>query len=101
MNEFDENEVVKHIRRMLPQEAATAYSDDDLLNIVDMIWDYYELNGLLDIDFDEEDEEETDIVNELIDYAGRMLKKDKACNVRPVHLEAIIKAELDYEDTLG
>ena len=100
MKEFDENEVVGRIRAALPTEASSRYSDDDLLNVVDMIWDYYELNGLLDVDSDNEDEEEVDIVAELNDYAERMLKKDKACQVAPEHLPAIINAELDYEDWL-
>jgi len=100
MKEFDENEVIARIRQALPEETLTQYSDDDLLNIVDMIWDYYELNGLLDVDNDPEDDEDIDIVSELNDYAKRMLKKDKACRVNPVHLPAIINAELDYEDYL-
>lgn len=100
MKEFDENEVISRIRKALPNGVASSYSDDDLLNIVDMIWDYYELNGLLDVDNDTDDEEEPDIVAELNDYAKRMLKKDKACKVAPEHLPAIIEAELEYEDWL-
>ena len=100
MKEFDENEVVMQIRKSLPAENAS-YSDDDLLNIVDMIWDYYEINGLLDVDCsDDDDDENIDIVSELIDYTKRMLKKDKGCKIDPSHLEAIIRAELDYEDML-
>ncbi len=101
MKEFDESAVLKEMRRSLPENVN--YSDDDLLNIVDMIWDYYEMNGLLDVEIENEkdsDEEEIDIVSELIDYARRMLKKDKACKVSPDHLEALISAELAYEDAL-
>ncbi|MDE6099986.1 MAG: hypothetical protein K2L46_08850 [Paramuribaculum sp.] len=101
MKEFDESAVLKEMRKSLPENIS--YSDDDLLNIVDMIWDYYEMNGLLDVDIDSEndtDDEEIDIVSELIDYARRMLKKDKACKVNPDHLEALIRAELAYEDAL-
>lgn len=100
MKEFDENEVVKQIRDNLPEESAKAYSDDDLLNIVDMIWDYYEMNGLLDIDASDDDDEPEDIVSDLVDYAKRMLKKDRGCKVQPDDLECIILAELAYEDYL-
>lgn len=79
MKEFDENEVTKRIRESLPEEAAQTYSDDDLLNIVDMIWDYYEMNGLLDIDTADDEEEDLDLQAELVDYCKRMLKKDKGC----------------------
>ena len=100
MKEFDENEVISLIRKALPTDYAMVYSDDDILNVVDMIWDYYEINGLLDPDVNDDDNEETDILPELIDYAKRMLNKDKACKIKPEHLEAIISAELDYEDML-
>lgn len=100
MKEYDENEVIKLIRAALPENSAKAYSDDDLLNIVDMIWDYYEMNGLLDVDCADDDTEELDLVSELIDYAKRMLKKDKGCKVSTNDLGAIIEAELSYEDML-
>lgn len=101
MKEFDENEVIERIRKALPVDAAQLYSDDDLLNVVDMVWDYYEINGLLDLDSDTSaDDEDLDILTELIDYAKRMIKKDKGCNIRPEHLESIIAAELEYEDYL-
>lgn len=100
MKEFDENELIKYIRAALLQTTDAKYSDDDLLNIVDMIWDYYELNGLLDVDDDSDDDEITDIVAELKDYTTRMLRKDKACKVDEADLETIIMAELAYEDML-
>lgn len=101
MKEFDENEVVRRIRKDLPADANSTYSDDDLLNIVDMIWDYYEMNGLLDVDLsDDEDDTDVDIIPELNDYCIRMLKKDKGCMVKPEHIPSIVNAELEYEDSL-
>lgn len=100
MKEFDENEVIRLIRERLPEQSAKTYSDDDLLNIVDMIWDYYEMNGLLDIDSSDDDDEAEDIVSDLVDYAKRMLKKDKACKVKPEDVKCIVLAELAYEDFL-
>lgn len=101
MKEFEEDEVIKYIREALPADAADKYSDDDLLNIVDMIWDYYEMNGLIDIDNDDDEQmSESELRGELVDYAARMLRKDKYCKVEPEHLEAIISGELAYEDFL-
>lgn len=59
MKEFDESEALDFIRANAGSERVSAYSDDDLLNIVDMIWDYYEINGMLDIDADADDEEDS------------------------------------------
>lgn len=100
MNEYDELTAIKAMRAALPADASGKYDDDELLNIVDMIWDYYEQNGMLDIDVDEDDESDT-LLQDLVDYATRMLKKDKGATIDLSHLPAMIQAELDYEESLA
>lgn len=39
---FDEDEAIKFIRNYMPENIRNLYSDDEILNIIDMIWDYYE-----------------------------------------------------------
>lgn len=97
--EFDENKAIKLMRKALPADAAAAYDDDQLLNIIDMIWDYYEENGMLEIDL-EDDCEEEDIVSDLTDYVTRMLRKDKGAIVKPEHVRQLVEAELEYEESL-
>ncbi len=96
--EFDENKAVDAINNALTAAGRTPYPDDEILNIVDMIWDYYEENGLLELDWDDDDEEVT--ADEIIGYVTRMLKKDKGANVSIDDLSIIIKAELEYEESL-
>ena len=48
MKEFDEKEAVKAMRQALSPEASQRCSDDELLNVIDIIWDWYEESGLLD-----------------------------------------------------
>ena len=43
---FDENDAIEFIRKKLGDEISGMYSDDDILNIIDAIWDCYEENGL-------------------------------------------------------
>lgn len=101
MKEFEENDAVAAMRNALAACDANKYTDDDLLNLVDIIWDFYEQNGLLDIDFDEDpDDELDDIFSDLVDYATRMIRKDKEAHILPEHIETLIRAELDYEDSL-
>ena len=64
-----------------------------------MIWDYYEENGLLDLDLADDDEDE-DIEADLVDYINRMLKKDKDAKVDPADVPLMVKAEIDYEDSI-
>ena len=64
-----------------------------------MIWDFYEENGLLDIESDP-DEDPDDIEQEVVDYVIRMLRKDKDAKVRPEDVGIMVKAEMAYEDTI-
>jgi flagellar motor component MotA len=100
MEIYDENQAIKAINKALTQSGRKPYDDDELLNVIDMIWDYYEENGMLEIDDDFEAEEEEDVAAELIDYINRMLKKDHESTVDPADIATIVKAELDYEDSI-
>lgn len=100
MKEFDENDAVDFMRNSLPEEAKTIYDDDQLLNLIDIIWDYYEQNGLLDIDLDDDIDDNGDILPDLIDYAQRMVKKDRNSIISLEHIPTLIEAELKYEDSI-
>ncbi|MBD5324520.1 MAG: hypothetical protein HDS02_06735 [Bacteroides sp.] len=97
--EFDEIKAIAFMRANSGIDT-TAYDDDQLLNIIDIIWDFYEENGLLDIDADEEMDDEEDILDDLVAYATRMLKKDKQAKVDSLHIKPLIEAEIAYEQTL-
>lgn len=97
--EFDENEAVKYMRSHVPEELSAMYSDDDeLLNLIDLIYDYYEANGLLDIDIDDSDDELD--IDDMLSYIARMLKKDKGAKLTPEHAEAFVNAYMEYEESL-
>ncbi len=40
MKIFDENNAVKSILARLAENGRSHYSDDEILNVVDMIWDF-------------------------------------------------------------
>lgn len=96
--EFDETLAIKYINKVLSEQGRTTYPDDEILNVIDMIWDYYEENGMLDPDLDDEDDE--DIEQDLNDYVCRMLAKDRASVINPDDVTAIVAAEIAYEDSL-
>ncbi len=79
-------------------EVSDKYDDDELLNLIDIIYDYYEANGMLDIDLDDEDDELD--VDDLCTYAIRMLRKDKGAKMQPDEVPAYVMAYLDYENSL-
>ena len=98
MKEFDEKEAVKAMRAALSPEASARCNDDELLNIIDIIWDWYDDNGLLDIDTEADDDDVN--VAELSAHVRRVLAKDKLSPVLPDEVEPLVAAELRYEQSL-
>ena len=94
--EFDESKAVDFINSRLGEKR---YPSDELLNVIDMMYDYYEQNGMLDPDNDDDDTE--DIEKELTEYVVKMLRRDKLAQIDVDDVPAIVKAELDYEDSLS
>ncbi|MDE6556055.1 MAG: hypothetical protein K2K55_03735 [Duncaniella sp.] len=95
MKEYSETEVVKALREVLPEDLKKTVDDDELLNVVDIIWDWYDDNGLLDLD----SEEDLD-VDALKSYVRKMIAKDKQSPLSPDLADTLVEAELAYENTL-
>ncbi|MDE6321217.1 MAG: hypothetical protein K2L93_02870 [Muribaculaceae bacterium] len=92
---YDETQAVKHINHALQDAYGITYPTDELLNVIDIIWDFYDDNDLLDLDIDNEAELD---VEALRDKVRKMLAKDRNSPIKPEHIDAIIDAELQYED---
>ncbi|MDE6490350.1 MAG: hypothetical protein K2L49_04240 [Muribaculaceae bacterium] len=99
--EFDEKQAIDFMRSRLPEAWRSRYDDDELLNIIDIIWDYYEENGMLDIDAALDDDASEPGVDDIVAHVAKMLRKDKGAIVMPEHVEAIVAAELAYEQSIG
>ena len=98
MKEFDEKEAINAMRTVLSDESSDLYDDDELLNVIDIIWDWYDDQGLLDIDTEADDEDiNTDA---LIKHVGKMLAKDSDSPIRREDVEPLVMAELRYEQSL-
>lgn len=97
--DFDETKAIDYISNSLPADIAALYDGDDYLTVIDLIWDYYEENGLLEIDSDIDDDEE-EIRQGLVQYVGKMLRKDRDNRIAPEHVEQIVDAEIAYELSL-
>lgn len=97
--EFDEQKAITLINLRLKEAGKLPYEDDEVLNVIDMIWDYYEENGLLDVDADP-DEDFDDVEAEVVDYVVRMLRKDKTAKVAAEDVPLMVKAEMEYEDSV-
>lgn len=96
---FDEDDAIKFIREYIPASVSDKYDDDEILYVIDVIWDWYEKNGYLTIDSGVTDEEELD-VSKLTDYVRKEISKDKEMMMDSADIDHIVKGELKYEESI-
>lgn len=99
INVYDEDKAIEFIRKAIPAEVSEKYSDDEILFVIDTIWDYYESQGLTSLN-DDLTEEESVNPEKLTAYVVKEVKKDGELMMDPEALGQIVKAELQYEETL-
>lgn len=92
--EYDEKDAISYINSKLPHKV----EESSILHIIDLIWDYYEKTGALEISFDN-DEEDFDI-DELIKYVTDEINKSPIALPDVNLIKDIIVAEIAYEETL-
>lgn len=94
MKEYDEDEAV---RLMSGAIAPNTVSEDDIYQILDLIFDYYDENGELDIDADSD--EDTD-VDAMTDFIAKYLKGKSETEISKEQIKLLVQAEIAYEDSL-
>ncbi len=95
---YDEDDSVKFIQNYLPQELKGKFSNDDINYIVDLIYDFYESNGMLEDDGDDEIEiDEEEVVN----YVIKNAQKDGVGKFEPEEITFIVQGELEYCDSIN
>lgn len=100
MKDYDEQAAIDFIRTKLPANSREEYDDDEILNVIDIIWDYYEENGFLDLDLDDDGPDELS-EDDLLAYVKKLIAKDPESPLSVHDVEMIVKAELDYEDSIN
>lgn len=95
---YDEKDAIAFIRAKLPEESDRKYDDDEILNVIDIIWDYYEDNGMLDISFDNDDEDPG--TDDIIAHARKLIAKDRWSPISQEDVEIIVRAEIEYEQSI-
>ena len=101
MKEYNENEAIAAMRAALTGESPEKYTDDDLLEVLDLIFDHYEENGDLDPDAsgsgDVDDEEE---IKATAAFVTRFIKKDKSSRIDLGDIPALVRGEYAFELSL-
>jgi len=94
---YDEDEAVKFILNFIPAESKESIDNDKIEYVLDVVYDFYEENGLIDEDSTEEasiDEEE------MFKYIVKCSKKDKM-NLTEDDIQLILDGEYEYGKSLG
>lgn len=100
MEEYNEENTIRHIRECLPEDVASKYTDDEYLAIIDAIWDYYDDNGMLSLDELDDETDDASDMGDMTKGVSEILKDYEIHKIPDEDLELIIKAEIDYEEKL-
>lgn len=96
---FDEDKAIDFIRAFVGKEVSEKYDDDEILYVIDIIWDWYEKKGYLSLN-ENVTEEELLNVDQLVDYVKKEIANDREIMMDPADIPLIVKGELEYEESL-
>ncbi|MDO4770589.1 hypothetical protein [Porphyromonas sp.] len=97
--EYDDDACIAFIREQTAgSKAIKALSDDDIMYIIDLVYDFMESRGLMD----EDDEEDFEVdLEELYQYVTKNIKRDEFdFSLTEDDFILIYDAEAEYTDTL-
>ncbi len=107
MKEYDENEAIDFIRKHIGEERSKRYTDDDILELIDLSFDFFEQfseDDDLDIEITLDGERmilEGEDAEALFDYVRHLTAKDKNSHIRQEDIPDILTGEILYEETLS
>ncbi len=94
---YDEDDAVKFILNFLPEEAKKSINDSKTEYVLDVVYEFYDENGLIEEDSTEEasiDEEE------MFKYILKVSKKDKM-ELTEEEVQLILEGEFEYGKSIG
>lgn len=97
---YDEDDSVKFIQNYLPQELKGRFKDDDIIYVVDLMYDFYESKGYLKEDAADEAEIVID-EDELVEYVVENARKEGIVKVTPEEITFIVQGELEYCESIN
>ena len=95
---FDENDAIKFIREYIPENIKNKYSDNDILLLMDTMYDFFDEED--DDDFDEENFDDEAYLNNIVNYVKKSIRKDPENAIEMDDVKHRVMGELEYEATL-
>ena len=95
MNEnkvFDENDAIKFIREYIPENIKNKYSDNDILLLMDTMYDFFDVED--DDDFDEENFDDEAYLSNIVNYVKKSIRKDPENAIEMDDVKHLVMGEL-------
>lgn len=96
--EFDDDEAIAFILKYIPQELKEKVTEDDIAYILDVIYDFYESNGLIEENSTEEASIDED---DMLLFVMKAIKKDKVVNLSEEEVQSLLEGEFEYGKSIG
>jgi DNA-binding FadR family transcriptional regulator len=96
---FSETNAIAYIRSSLPKDISESCTNNVILYVIENIWDWYDENGFLSLDIDDEEDDSID-VQEIVNYIVNRCLKQKELGLSRSAIELIVKGELEYEKSI-
>lgn len=98
IKEFDEDDAIKFIRQYVQSSVKNKYSDDDILLLIDTMYDFYENGDDSNVKYEDESDECN--INEIVNYVKKSLRKDPDNQIDMDDVKSLVEGEIEYENTL-
>ena len=99
--EFDENDALAFIRNYVPASIKNKYTDDDILLLIDTMYDFFDNGDEDEILYEDEDNGVGYNINEIVNYVKKNLRKDPDNQIDVDDVKYLVEGELEYENSLG
>ncbi len=99
--EFDENDALAFIRNYVPASIKNKYTDDDILLLIDTMYDFFDNGDEDEILYEDEDNGDGYNINEIVNYVKKNLRKDPDNQIDVDDVKYLVEGELEYENSLG
>lgn len=97
---FDENEAIEFIRNYIPTNIKNKYSDNDILLLMDTMYDFYDEDEDNDDQYDETPVNNEAYINRIVNYVKKSIRKDPDNAIEMDDVKHLVLGEIEYENTL-
>ncbi len=97
---FDENDAIEFIRNFIPSDIKNKYCDNDILLLMDTMFDFYDENEDDDELYNEDIVNDEAFINRIVNYVKKSIRKDPDNAIEMDDVKHLVLGEINYESTL-